>query len=212
MKKYSTEELKEILDAHKAWLEGRGGRRAVLRSADLSSAVLRSADLSYAVLRSADLRSADLRSADLSYAVLRSADLSSADLRSAVLRSAVLRSADFSSADLRSAVLCSADLRSADLRSADLSYAVLSYADLRSAAGDFKLTEAPLAASIRRIIDPYDFYGWRTNRGNYIKAGCNFLTCDEYRAHVAKSYPGTLKAAETLRIIDFIEAAFAVTP
>ena len=87
--------LNKILDNHKLWLSTNGeqGKRANLRSADLSYANLRSADLSYANLRSADLSYADLRSANL-----RSADLSYADLSFANLRYANLRSAnlDFS--------------------------------------------------------------------------------------------------------------------
>lgn len=57
--------LREILDAHKLWLEGKGGKRADLSCADLSCADLRCANLRSANLRSADLRSADLRSANL---------------------------------------------------------------------------------------------------------------------------------------------------
>ena len=90
MVRYTHEELKEILDLHKKWLnDDEGGARANLRSADLSSADLRSADLRSADLSYADLSSADLRSADLRYADLRYANLSSADLRSANLRYAV---------------------------------------------------------------------------------------------------------------------------
>ena len=119
MKKYTQEELTEILRKHKLWLQHETeGERADLYSADLR----------YADLSSANLSSADLSAADLSSANLRSANLSAADLRSANLRSANLRSANLSYADLRSA-----DLRSANLRSANLSYANLSSADLRSA-------------------------------------------------------------------------------
>ena len=104
--------LKDILSKHLAWLRGESeGKRANLRSADLSGA-----DLSGADLRSANLSGADLRSANLSGANLRSADLRSADLYGANLRSA-----DLSGANLRSANLRSADLRSADLYGADLS-------------------------------------------------------------------------------------------
>ena len=100
------QELKDILEKHKIWLnDSSKGKRA---------------DLSYADLSYANLRSADLRYANLSYANLRCADLSSANLRCADLSSANLRSADLSSANLRSADLRSADLSSADLRSADL--------------------------------------------------------------------------------------------
>ena len=74
MKVYTSEELKEILELHKKWLNGEnGGIRADLSSADLSYA-----DLSYADLRYANLRYANLRSANLSSANLRSADLRSA--------------------------------------------------------------------------------------------------------------------------------------
>lgn len=49
------------------------------------------------------------------------------------------------------------------------------------------------------------------DKGDIIKAGCRFMSVDEYRAHVAKEYPGTTKAAETLAILDFIEARFKAT-
>ena len=77
-------ELREILDAHKLWLEGKGGKRA-----NLTRANLRGADLSCADLRGADLSCADLSDADLS-----DADLSDANLRDANLRDANLRGAD----------------------------------------------------------------------------------------------------------------------
>ena len=66
MKTYTKQELIEILDLHKKWLnDEEDGILADLRSADLRSANLRSADLSSANLRFADLSSADLSSADL---------------------------------------------------------------------------------------------------------------------------------------------------
>lgn len=64
------EELKKILDEHKKWLDGTGGKRANLQDADL-----RYADLRYADLRDADLRYANLQGADLRDADLRDADL-----------------------------------------------------------------------------------------------------------------------------------------
>lgn len=78
-------ELKEILDAHKLWLEGKGGKRANLRDFDLSYADLRDADLRGADLRHAYLCNANLYGADLRHADLRDADLSGADLRGADL-------------------------------------------------------------------------------------------------------------------------------
>ena len=71
MKTYTSNELKEILRLHKAWLDGiKGGVRANLSDADL-----RDANLSYA-----NLRRVDLRGANLSYANLSGANLSGANL------------------------------------------------------------------------------------------------------------------------------------
>ncbi|QIB54834.1 pentapeptide repeat-containing protein [Blautia producta] len=90
------EELQEILDAHKKWINGEdGGAGADLRRADLRRADLRRADLFGANLRDANLFGANLRDANLS-----GADLSGADLRRANLRDANLRGADLRGADL----------------------------------------------------------------------------------------------------------------
>ena len=115
----SNEELKEILDNHKLWINGEGGCEANLSGADLCGADLSEANLRWADLSEADLRGANLRWADLSEANLRWADLSEADLRGANLRWADLRGAD-----LRWADLSEADLSEADLCGADLSGAV----------------------------------------------------------------------------------------
>jgi hypothetical protein len=109
MRTLTKEQLAEILQKHKMWVDGEeGGERADLRGTNLRSADLRCTNLRYADLRSADLRSADLHYANLSYADLRSADL----------RYANLSYANLSYADLRYANLSSADLRSADLSDA----------------------------------------------------------------------------------------------
>ena len=108
------EVLKQVLEDHKAWVLGEGGKRA-----DLSGAVLRWADLRGADLRGAVLRGANLRGADLSGANLRWADLRGADLRGAVLREAGLHGAFLNGADLHGADLHGAFLSAADLRGAD---------------------------------------------------------------------------------------------
>ena len=85
------EQLKEILEKHKIWLEGgEGGSRANMSRADLSDANLRGADLSDANLSGADLSDADLRGANLRCADLSGADLSDANLSDADLRGANL--------------------------------------------------------------------------------------------------------------------------
>ena len=124
------EELKNVLDLHKKWLndEPTGVRYSCPYGADLSGADLRSANLSGADLRSANLSGADLRSADL-----RSANLSGADLWSANLSGAYLSRANLSGAYLRSADLSGANLSGANLSGADLSGANLSGANLSGA-------------------------------------------------------------------------------
>lgn len=72
----TTEQLKEILEAHKKWFNNEeGGEKANLRNANLHGADLRDADLCGANLCGADLRGADLR-----YADLRDADLHGVNL------------------------------------------------------------------------------------------------------------------------------------
>jgi len=113
-------ELQTILDGHKIWLLGRGGKPADFRYADFRYADFRYAVLRYANLHGADLRYANLNGADLRYADLRVADLHGADLHGADLCCADLDGADLRYAVLRYANLHGADLRCADLRCADL--------------------------------------------------------------------------------------------
>ena len=83
---YNNGTFADALQAHRAWLNDKGGERLLTPwRFVLSGAVLRGA-----VLRDAVLRGAVLRDAVLSGAVLRGADLSDADLRGAVLSGAVL--------------------------------------------------------------------------------------------------------------------------
>ena len=89
-------DLPRIIDEHRMFLEGNGGKRANLRDADLLGADLRGANLLGANLHGADLRDANLRGADLFRANLRGADLRGADLHGADLRRADLFGADLS--------------------------------------------------------------------------------------------------------------------
>ena len=138
------EQLDEILEKHKKWLNDEpGGERANLFGADLFranlfGANLREADLRGANLCGADLFEADLRGADLFEADLRGADLRGADLFEADLRGANLCGADLFEANLFGANLFGADLFranlfGANLRGADLFGANLCGADLREA-------------------------------------------------------------------------------
>ena len=96
MHEFTSDELQHVLHEHAQWIksEGKSGKRADLRGADLSWA-----DLTGAVLRGADLTGADLRGADLSWADLTGADLRGADLSWADLTGAVLRGDDLRGAE-----------------------------------------------------------------------------------------------------------------
>ena len=73
--------LRQILDAHAAWLEQRpDGRRADLSGATLAGLDLKGVNLRQANLRAAVLATADLSGADLSGAMLEDADLRGANL------------------------------------------------------------------------------------------------------------------------------------
>ena len=125
--------LKTILDNHIKWLNGKGGKRADLRGADLSNADLRDANLSNADLRDANLSNADLRDANLSNANLSNADLNGVNLIIANLINADLNGANLRDADLRGANLIGANLKVADLGYVNLEGANLRGADLRGA-------------------------------------------------------------------------------
>ena len=123
LRRIDNNELQEILEKHKLWLQDRiKGKRADLSGADFSEANLKGANLRNADLRNADFSGVNFRNADLSYANLRSADLSGADLSGADLSCANLRSADLSGADLSYANLRSADLSGAKGLINDIDY------------------------------------------------------------------------------------------
>jgi len=65
MKKITETELKSILDQHKLWLYGRGGKRANLYFANLEGANLEGANLRGANLGGANLTRANLAGANL---------------------------------------------------------------------------------------------------------------------------------------------------
>jgi hypothetical protein len=75
------------------------------------------------------------------------------------------------------------DLREADLREADLREA-------------------------QYIVGPQRSDGYRFDfDGEKVRAGCRYFSFAEFRAHVAREYPGSSKATETLAILDYLETA-----
>ena len=178
---------------------------AYLSGADLSGAYLSGANLSCADLSGANLSGANLSCAYLSCAYLSGANLSGANLSGAYLSCANLSCANLSGAYLSGAYLSGAYLSGANLSGAYLSGAYLSGADLSGAKIICKV------AQIRRD-DGYEFIAFALDDGRlFVRAGCRSMTVDDFRAHVAKEYPDTPKAIETLAILDFIDARHAAT-
>ena len=96
------EELKEVLDKHKKWLNNKdGGEMANFDWANLRGADLRGADLCRANLCGADLCGADLCRANLCEADLCAADLRGANICGTSFLRADLRGADLRGADIR---------------------------------------------------------------------------------------------------------------
>lgn len=146
-----------------------------------------------------DLYSADLRGVNLRNADLCGADLCGADLRGVILRNAGLYGADLTCADLTGADLTNADLRSANLTNVNLTNVNLTEATF---GGDVL---SHCFTSVRRMAGDFVFNALALRGGGYkVSAGCRWLSDTEYRAHVAKHYPGAPKAKETLAILDFI--------
>ena len=95
------EELNNILEFHRKWLNGEeGGIKADLSWANLSGTNLSEADLSKANLSGANLRRANLSGTNLSWANLSGANLRRADLSKADLSGANLSGANLYGANL----------------------------------------------------------------------------------------------------------------
>ena len=132
MKQITATELKSILASHKLWLDskGKGGRRAILKGADLESANLEGANLKdaylyYAYLEGANLEGANLEGAYLKGANLEDANLERANLEDANLERANLKNANLEGANLEGASLVDANLVGANLVGANLTNTVL---------------------------------------------------------------------------------------
>ena len=98
-------ELNLILEQHRLWVDGKGGKCANLGGADLyranlNDANLKNADLWDANLWVADLWDANLTGANLEFANLYCANLTGADLTGANLTGAYLKDANLSNAIL----------------------------------------------------------------------------------------------------------------
>ncbi|MEE9597009.1 MAG: pentapeptide repeat-containing protein [Acidiferrobacterales bacterium] len=106
LRKVSASRLKQILAAHKKWLETRDGKPpADLENKDAQGLNLSEADLRDAQLQKAILNGANLQEANLSRANLQEARLSFANLQEANLSGANLQEANLFGANLQGAYL-----------------------------------------------------------------------------------------------------------
>ena len=98
-------ELRKVLEQHRLWRNGEGGKRANLSCTGLSYADLSHADLSGANLSGADLSHADLSHSNLSYTDMSGANMGYAMMCGVDLCGARLWGANLANADLRGAKL-----------------------------------------------------------------------------------------------------------
>ncbi|NKB60974.1 MAG: TIR domain-containing protein [Gammaproteobacteria bacterium] len=157
MREISREELDEVLDKHRVWLESEGkqGARAELvecdlTAIDLSETNLKRAILSGSILQNTNLRKSDLRKAEMLETDLFSADLTQADLRQADLWQSdmgetTLVDANLSGTCLNETILDGANLSRANIRRGDLTEATLIGANL----GGASLVAASLTSADR---------------------------------------------------------------
>ena len=192
----TSDELKEILEAHAKWLRGEaGGLPADLSGMDLRShadalrsASLRGSSLRHSNLRGSNLRGSDLSVSDLAYANLsgsnlsgsglRCADLSGANLVDANLAGANLSHANLAGSDLCGANLLAAYLSDANLAGANLSHANLAGADLcganllaaylSDASLDGVIASDLVLAQTSIVPESGSFFAWKKLRGGHV--------------------------------------------
>ena len=125
----SQEELKQILQQHKLWLDSdrKKGVSADLRFVDLCGANLTGANLKEANLFRGELRGANLTRTNLEGVDLFGANLFRVDLTGANLKEANLKEANLKEANLEGVDLCGANLFRVELRGSDLTNTKFSF-------------------------------------------------------------------------------------
>ena len=131
-KKFTEEELKQILEQHELWLKSnrKQGERANLEGANLDRINLKGANLKKANLERVSLKWADLENANLEGANLKGASLEWANFQWANLAGANLAGANSTMAKFIMASLAMANLTMADFTMADFTIASLTGANL----------------------------------------------------------------------------------
>lgn len=117
---YTQEQIQEILDKHKMWLDEEGGEKADLYNTTLKGANLKGVNLAGANLDYVDLRGADLEGADLEGASIKAAYLDYANLVGSDISYVAMNGTSLNNVNLKGANITAADLRHADLSNANL--------------------------------------------------------------------------------------------
>jgi uncharacterized protein YjbI with pentapeptide repeats len=186
-----------------------------LSGLDLSGSNFSGSNLSRSNLSRSVLSGSDLSWSDLSRSVLWGSVLWGSNLAKSNLSGSNLSRSDLSGSDLSGSNLSGSDLSGSDLSGSDLSGSVLSGANLSGSV----LSGANLSGSkygeqtIRRIIqgpvrsDGHQPIAFAFEDGsNIIRVGCLTTTLAEYRTR-ALAYANPAKTAETLAILDYLDAA-----
>lgn len=136
LRKITTEELNEILEKHKIYLnkscEDWKNYRADLSYVDLKGVNLENVNLAYANLNDANLEKANLKNANFNYASFIHANLNGTDLKDANLKNANLNYTSFIRANLACVDFEKAKLNSANFEHANLIKANLNKTSLRN--------------------------------------------------------------------------------
>ena len=149
--------LKEILEQHKLWIDGKGGKRANLTGANLTDANLTDANLTGAYLEDGYLTDA----------ILTGANLEDANLTDAILTGANLTGANLEYANLWRANLYNANLTGANLEDANLTNTILP---------DISWIIPGCLAQLNKIAIAYGFYLAKDRKyENFIQDSFGFI-------------------------------------
>ena len=144
------------------------------------------------------LKEAIKQKADLYGANLCGANLYGADLYGANLQDANLRGANLYGANLYGANLCGADLYGADLRAADLKDGI-------------KLVGNRPLITVYPIGSRNDtLFGYVTNKGLYIKAGCFLGTESEFVSKLEKTHGDYEYTKEYKTALELLKVHFEI--
>lgn len=183
---------------------------AAVSEAARRDVVLDNADFRYAEISGASLDGASIFNANFNRAALRAASLKGSVLDGANFNYADLRDADFEGASLAGASLLASACSGMSIIEARINGAVL----LRESFVGAKITAehsvSRLLARAASLITAREFFLWSTDKGPMITgAGARAVTVDEYRRRITARFGGDDASAETARILDYFDAAWA---